>query len=402
MAPRVYRDSRCFSRIELNEQLRKRSTFYLRQTMRNFIAILFVLTLQASLLGGDSQALKKLCKYDIIRPLQGLRVDYYPDFPCDYTGYHFASSEEVQVGEDEGCNCVYRLAFTVRAKLPLTKNDGENAKVTLNGYGEPIITALDDLPDHSGGPGCEDGIVRKTVVRDVVQGESVKIGISFTDIDSDHAYAEILKVRILKRWIVSQSTCKGACSNEVFSAGNQSISLNWGFGQAGVTSTNMGTLGNIRLTQFEPSEKLCLPSSLEYFSSGESAELIGDTNHLACLRQGKGIDGLADIVPINAYKYEVRLYSPTNVLNKVGSYYQVQNTPEVTYTVSNPATTNSVNTLLVVENRGSTNKTNKYEWITANQAWTLTRPGELVAERRETTWNLAGDERTEILEKYNP
>jgi RHS repeat-associated protein len=92
---------------------------------------------------------------------------------------------------------------------------------------------------------------------------------------------------------------------------------------------------------------------------------------------------LANIVTSNSYKYVVEFFNPANVLPipNGGTLYGVINSPFTTVTIENP--NNNTNHLRVTQNRGGSDTTFDYAWI--SNGWRLTNGSGLRIETRTET-----------------
>ncbi|HEX3247804.1 MAG TPA: RHS repeat-associated core domain-containing protein [Pyrinomonadaceae bacterium] len=144
-----------------------------------------------------------------------------------------------------------------------------------------------------------------------------------------------------------------------------------------VWQSSMGTLTDgrsayaLNVSEKTLSAAIYTPSVLAYSAPGLTSEVDvvngGDGN----LRQVKAPQGLADIVVVNASEYDVRYYSPANVLSKVNGIYGVTGQPFVTWKFKNPDTSSTTRLLIQKIENGTVVDQSEYQWEPITDAWTL-------------------------------
>jgi len=105
--------------------------------------------------------------------------------------------------------------------------------------------------------------------------------------------------------------------------------------------------------------------------------LIGDDVHLALeagfLRQIKSVAGLADIVTIDDYGYEIRLYTPEDAGSLSGDLYVPTGSPYRVIQVENPTgDVNQHDTVRITDSHGSYSNTSTWAYVPAAEDWELT------------------------------
>jgi RHS repeat-associated protein len=131
---------------------------------------------------------------------------------------------------------------------------------------------------------------------------------------------------------------------------------------------------------------------------GVGIEIIYDENN--ALRQVKSAaDGLADIVIVDEYKYEIRLYAPENVGGKVDGIYQTTGTYHTVWTIANPDQDHDK-----LDNprftKTANGKSDIYDWkyIDASNQWTLTEGNGLRTTSKSKIWDSSHNNQLITLE----
>ena len=149
-----------------------------------------------------------------------------------------------------------------------------------------------------------------------------------------------------------------------------------------------GNVGALILSAQEPSPILSTPAGLQFATIRPEVDAVRIDG---VLRQVKGPQAFADIVTINAYQYEVRLYYPSQVGTKSGATYPIldPNNPFVRWTIANPdASPTLYNTLRVTETRGVVNRVRDFVYAPATRTWTLTHPANTGVEESVVAENI--------------
>ena len=123
-------------------------------------------------------------------------------------------------------------------------------------------------------------------------------------------------------------------------------------------------------------------------SAGIGLELIHQDN---ILRQVKSsTDGLADIVAIDEFKYEIRLYNTDSIGSKDASsgIYQVSGEPRSVWTIENPARNHSALThMIVTEVTGGVSYIYDWYYSEAVNDWKVISGGGQRVSGKETLWD---------------
>ncbi|MDZ4197924.1 MAG: hypothetical protein U1E27_01415, partial [Kiritimatiellia bacterium] len=192
-------------------------------------------------------------------------------------------------------------------------------------------------------------------------GESITLGYDTRD-DRYHtgAYAKISEILPLQ-----------GCANNTCQPGNAKVRLgSVNFAVSAGTRSDGKTAGDMWIDEHYPSSSLATPHTLKFESTGAEVDVV--TN--GYLRQIKAHSGLVDIAVINDFKYEIRFYGSADVGEKTNGLYLIQGAPFKTWSLENPESTNSFNTLRVTEKNGTqTNQVYLYQWDEVNSKWTLAR-----------------------------
>jgi RHS repeat-associated protein len=168
----------------------------------------------------------------------------------------------------------------------------------------------------------------------------------------------------------------GAGSEEV---GSIKFRLNMGNALQGKSA------GSIQLWEISPSLGLATPGKLRYTAPRPEIDVVSAAD---VLRQIKAPQALADVVTINAFKYDIRFYVPADVGAKVDGLYAILGDPYVTWTVENPdASTNVFHRLRITETRGANSRVVEYLWNNVTQGWKLSKNGKV--EEVAKVWNEA-------------
>lgn len=140
---------------------------------------------------------------------------------------------------------------------------------------------------------------------------------------------------------------------------------------------------------------LLSPNSLRV-SNGSDGEII--RNSSGVLRQVATPDNLADITVVNAYKYQIKVYTMANAGTKDSNgLYQPTGTPVRTITVENPASTSTPTTIKVTEAEAGMGTPRIYEFTysSSTNEWGLVTGGGLKKDYKRITWNGPHTVRTE-------
>ena len=145
-----------------------------------------------------------------------------------------------------------------------------------------------------------------------------------------------------------------------------------GLGSFGVDS------GYLIIHEPIPTNRLCGPQCLQYYSTNGEAQVIGDGS--GNIRQVKTPQGLIDVVTLTGTKFSLNYYLPVNVGAIVGGVYTVSGFPYYTNAVENPDGTSSTNRHRFTDSNGYVYD---YEWKT--NGWQLTT-GSGLRQEYHTEW----------------
>ena len=126
-------------------------------------------------------------------------------------------------------------------------------------------------------------------------------------------------------------------------------------------------------------------TELQASDKGIGIEVLRDGNQV--LRQVlSAADGLADIVIVNQYKYEVRLYSH-DAIGPKGSdgYYSILQgkTPYLIWTIENPQCNNNYDQIRITRTIGTDSHVHNWQYVENSNCWELVR-GEGAEQIKET------------------
>ena len=132
-------------------------------------------------------------------------------------------------------------------------------------------------------------------------------------------------------------------------------------------------------------------------SPGVGLEPIYDSN--GAIRQVySAADGLADIVVINAYKYEIRLYSPADAGTKTDGLYVPTGTAHTVWTIENPLASDTDNkNLRATKSFGGTSYVNDFVYSDSSGEWALTKAGGTYVSSKSMIWDDAKANAVSIL-----
>lgn len=203
--------------------------------------------------------------------------------------------------------------------------------------------------------------------------------------------------------VTSGVYCNGPNS---ISLDNGSVSMRLNFGLSSTLETSHSLKGMLWMREETPSSKLTTPEVLNYTHSEES---IVDVVRLenGTIRQVRGEDGLLDLVPIDAFGYEIRLYASEHVTEWDGEQYQTDGEPHYLWRIYNPDRQPSNKHLRIEEHALGFGEdappiVHTYHWNDENQAWVLTKGGGLSQDRKQVTWNADQTQKTELQEILDP
>lgn len=350
--------------------------------------------------GGDASVDFGLVKAGILRTFKGLKVTGISS--CSGSDSEYPNQHERRRQFPEYTKG-WRLKVKVKLAWKLPKNAGRFAIAqtqTWQGADNPNSGDVGDCSEMQEGTTTFSGWMQ-TIGCDRI----LRLQLSAPGFRSG-AYAEIVSAEYLNdyrapgddRMIDNQ--CQDCTSGVTVE--NHSVSVSIPFGLSSVTNFESNTMGRFYILQTTPSANLFTPAALEYGRLDSSVDVIKNSTNSAWIRQVKGYDGLADVVCTTNTGYEVRLYSPGNVLQKTNGLYSVTNTAHTTYIFQNaePANTNS-GRLWVIEKVNSLSKTNEFKWITANDAWCLIRPDGLSCHEVKCVLTNGNNYRIDTHEFFN-
>ena len=209
------------------------------------------------------------------------------------------------------------------------------------------------------------------------------------------------------------ASCGADVSSGVYCNGPNSISLDNGsvsmrlnFGLSSSLETSHLLKGTLWMHQETPSTTFTTPAVLNYSKSEESTvDVVRSEN--GNIRQVRGEDGLLDIVPIDSFGYEVRLYPDATVTGWNGQQYETDGEPHYLWRIQNPDRDPSNQHLRIEEHALGFGEdappiTHEYRWNDENQAWTLTKGGGLSLDHKHVTWNVDQTEKIELQEILDP
>jgi len=162
-------------------------------------------------------------------------------------------------------------------------------------------------------------------------------------------------------------------------------SVHWEFSMGGLSSGQ--SAGSLLISEGVIDTASYTPNALLYYAPSSEVEVI---RNAGILRQVKAPEGLADIVTINASKYEIRYYLASNAGSKVSGVYVPQGSPYVTWIVERPSGA-PAGQMRITESRGAISLANDFTYDSATNAWSYNRGGKRL--KTSTTANLAnGDQ----------
>jgi len=187
---------------------------------------------------------------------------------------------------------------------------------------------------------------------------------------------------------------------------NGSVSMRLSFGQSSLLDGPDVHKGLLWTREELPSPLLTSPRSLNYALPEDSNVDVVRQEDLT-LRQLRGEDGLLDIVPIDAFGYELRLYAPEAITGWNGDTYEVDAPPHYFWKVFNPDREPSNERLRIEEHvlgmgEDTPPITHEYVWSEPDQAWTLTKGDGLTQDRKHVRWNEDRTRKTELQEILDP
>jgi len=151
-----------------------------------------------------------------------------------------------------------------------------------------------------------------------------------------------------------------------------------------------GSVGALTMHAGESHDGLGKPSMLEFLTDDPQVVVVKSANNI---RQVKALQALADVETVNAFKFNVKYFLPSQVGSPDGNgIYALSGSPYVTWTVENPDTTNAFNKWRITETRDGTSRTNLYVYTSGTRTWKLTSPGNL----REDELKIENDTNTNV------
>ena len=187
---------------------------------------------------------------------------------------------------------------------------------------------------------------------------------------------------------------------------NGSVNLRLNFGQTSLLDGPEVRKGILWLREELPSALLTSPKSLNYSLPENSNVDVMRLEDLT-LRQIRGEDGLLDIVPIDDFGYELRLYALESITGWNGEIYETEVSPHFVWKVFNPDRDPSNKRLRIEEytlkfDEDAPPVTHEYLWSDSDQAWTLTKADGLTQDRKQVRWNEDRTRKTELQEIFDP
>ena len=143
-------------------------------------------------------------------------------------------------------------------------------------------------------------------------------------------------------------SCLGGCEPGDLHCNNSSLSVKMGLGR----TTTSGRPSYLKIYAKSPADNLATPAGLGVAGNGSFARLYA-TNAFATsnvLRQVKGPNILADIIPDSPYRYTVRFYNEFGPRDPGTGLYPPVGSPNSTIVVENPDGAASINRLQVTRN----------------------------------------------------
>ena len=203
--------------------------------------------------------------------------------------------------------------------------------------------------------------------------------------------------------VTSGVYCNGPNS---ISLENGSVSMRLNFGLSSSLETANPLKGTLWMHEETPSTALTTPNALHYTQSEESIVDVVKRND-GTIRQIRGEDGLLDIIPIDAFGYEIRLYAEASITGWNGQRYETGAPAHYLWRIQNPDRDPSNQHLRIEEHALGFGEdappiVHTYQWNNENQAWTLTKGSGLSQDRKQVTWNANQTQKTELQEILDP
>ena len=171
--------------------------------------------------------------------------------------------------------------------------------------------------------------------------------------------------------------------------GGELNSVHWWFSMGGLP--NGGSAESILIEQSTLDADSYAPATLLYAAPTTDVTVIRDGT--SALRQVKAPEVLADIITINANKFEIRFYTSSGALS--GGLYQPPGSPFVIWTVESPPGFTPGERLRITESRGGTNTVNEFGYNATTMSWSYIQGG-LREELHDVVTLGNGDKQTTI------
>ncbi|MBA4387216.1 MAG: hypothetical protein C0404_04490 [Verrucomicrobia bacterium] len=158
------------------------------------------------------------------------------------------------------------------------------------------------------------------------------------------------------------------------------------------TASNGNHAGSLYIIAETMTTSLAAPAALRDATRPHEVEVIKIGS---AVRQAKSAQGLADVVALDNFKYEIRYYLTDQIGGMTtGGVYSLSGAPFVKYLVENPyASTNQYDKLRISRIIDAETNVSEFAWIQASGTWTLSRGNGLSAETQVETYDVPSSSR---------
>ncbi len=290
-----------------------------------------------------------------------VKVDFYGDF-CADANYAITLAGATSTGNGAGAGCAYVKSSLASARLK------PNTAYTMSSSCAKALTAHIRLSV----PGCYKVFIdgKETSTIDITQNACTD---NFTG-----------------TWTVILKPSSGSGGPGTAGNGDGGLrSVHWSFSLGGLADGS--SAGAILIAEPLIVAGSYTPSALLYESTTPEVQVIRDAG---ALRQVKAPEVLADVVTINAQKYEIRYYTAANAGSFSSGLWHPVNTPFAIWTVENPVATPG-SQLRITLSRDGTSTAHDFTFNATTGAWSL-NDGDLRLETRSQVVLGNGDERITV------